>query len=203
MIDWHVILASASPRRSELLKRTGIEPEVIPSDVDEDVLISDPAELVSELSERKCTDVAMRLLASQAEIPGKTVVIGADTVVAAGGKILGKPENEQDAFRMLQNLSGRLHEVLTGVFMIFIEDRKIVRTKSFAETTRVKVAALSDQEIWDYIATGEPMDKAGAYGIQGLFSRYVEGIEGDYSNVVGLPVCRIYKVFRGLKNELQ
>lgn len=203
MIDWHVILASASPRRSELLKRTGIEPEVIPSDVDEDVLISDPAELVSELSERKCTDVAMRLLASQAEIPGKTVVIGADTVVAAGGRILGKPENEQDAFRMLQNLSGRLHEVLTGVFMVFIEDRKIVRTKSFAETTRVKVAALSDQEIRDYIATGEPMDKAGAYGIQGLFSRYVEGIEGDYSNVVGLPVCRIYKVFRGLKNELQ
>ena len=202
MIDWHVILASASPRRSELLKRTGIEPEVIPSDIDEDVLITDPAELVSELSERKCTDVAMRLLASQAEIPGKTIVIGADTVVAAGGNILGKPVDEKDAFRMLQNLSGRLHEVLTGVFMIFIEDRKIVRTESFAETTRVKVAALSDQEIWEYIATGEPMDKAGAYGIQGLFSRYVEGIEGDYSNVVGLPVCRIYKVFRGLKNEL-
>ena len=191
MIDWHVILASASPRRSELLKRTGIEPEVIPSDVDEDVLISDPAELVSELSERKCTDVAMRLLASQAEIPGKTVVIGADTVVAAGGKILGKPENEQDAFRMLQNLSGRLHEVLTGVFMIFIEDRKIVRTKSFAETTRVKVAALSDQEIWDYIATGEPMDKAGAYGIQGRGCTLVEKIDGDYFNVVGLPVAAL------------
>lgn len=203
MTDWHVILASASPRRSELLKRTGIVPEVIPSDVDENVWTADPAELVLELSERKCTDVAMRLLASQTEIPDKTVVIGADTVVASGGRILGKPSDEEDAFRMLRNLSGRLHEVLTGVFMIFLKSGKIVRTESFAETTRVKVVDLSDEEIRDYIATGEPMDKAGAYGIQGLFSRYVEGIEGDYSNVVGLPVCRICKAFRGLKNELQ
>ncbi len=202
MIDWHVILASASPRRSELLKRTGIEPEVIPSDVDEDLRITDPAELVSELSERKCTDVAMRLLASRDEIPDKAVVIGADTVVVSDGKILGKPVDEADAFRMLRILSGRIHEVLTGVFMIFIDERKIMRTECFVETTRVKVDCLSEAEIRDYIATGEPMDKAGAYGIQGIFSKYVEGIDGDYSNVVGLPVCRIYKAFRGLKNEL-
>lgn len=198
MIDWHIILASASPRRSELLKRTGIDPEVIPSDIDEDLMIPDPAELVAELSERKCTDVALRLLASGRELPDKTAVIGADTVVAAGGKILGKPADETEAFQMLKDLSGKVHEVLTGVFLIFIEGKKIVRTESFVETTRVRVSGLSDEEILDYIATGEPMDKAGAYGIQGYFSRYVEGIEGDYSNVVGLPVCRVYHAIRGL-----
>jgi len=203
MNDIKVYLASASPRRYELLKKSGIEPEVIPSDTDEDIPEKDPAGLVAGLAERKCTDVASRILSSGRDLSGRSAVIGADTVVAVENVILGKPSGEENAAEMLRLLSGRKHDVLTGVCIIFLQDGSIVHIERFVETSVVKVADISESEIRDYIATGEPMDKAGSYGIQGYFARYVEGIEGDYCNIVGLPVCRVYKALRGFLNELQ
>lgn len=179
-----VILASASPRRRELLMQVGIVPEIIPSDVEETVSSTKPEEVVLELSAQKAEAVAAQTLKEHVH----TVVLGADTVVAADGEILGKPRDEQDAVRMLSMLQGRTHQVYTGVAMIFGETGERV---TFTEKTDVTVYPMTEEQIRQYVATKEPMDKAGAYGIQGAFAAYIKGISGDYNNVVGLPVGRV------------
>ena len=185
-----IILASGSPRRTELLQTAGIVHEVVVSGADEDVQEENPARLVEMLSSRKAEEVYERLV--QQEPSGDLVVIGADTVVAADGKILGKPGDEEDARRMLRMLSGRSHHVYTGVTLCG-RMGSVRREVSFSEESTVHVAQLTEKEISEYIDSGEPMDKAGAYGIQGAFMKFVSGIEGDYFNIVGLPVSHLYQ----------
>ena len=179
----NIILASQSPRRRELLKRIGIENfKVIPAQGEELATRTlTPDQLVEELSQRKCAEVA-------AAHP-KDLVIAADTVVSVHNRVLGKPRSEEDAARMLAALSGKLHLVYTGVTVA-----KEGRTLTQHEVTSVRFRTLTQADIIRYIATGEPMDKAGAYGIQGYGSVLVEGISGDYYNVMGLPVCRLSRM---------
>lgn len=178
-----IILASQSPRRKELLERMGITDfKVIPAQGEELVTRTLTADqLVEELSQRKCAEVA-------AAHP-KDLIIAADTVVSINNRVLGKPRSEEDAARMLAALSGKLHLVYTGVTVA-----KEGRTLTQHEVTSVRFRTLTQADIIRYIATGEPMDKAGAYGIQGYGSVLVEGISGDYYNVVGLPVCRLARM---------
>lgn len=183
-----LILASASPRRRELLSLTGLPFTVMAGNGEEVISTEDPARAVSELSRQKAEAVLLRTE------DGDTV-IGADTVVALDGRILGKPADKADAFRMLRMLQGRDHAVYTGVTIL--KKNSGTAPVTFAERTAVHVLPMSDEEIRAYIATGEPMDKAGAYGIQGRFAVYVAGIEGDYQNVVGLPVSRLYGYLKG------
>lgn len=182
-----MILASASPRRRELLHQVGLAPEIVPSDADETISEIRPEEVVCQLSRRKAEDVAEKLAARQEDY-SDAVVIGADTIVSADGEILGKPGNEDRAVEMIMKLSGRSHQVYTGVTMIFTCTGEEI---TFAEATDVHVYPLTPEQARRYAATGEPLDKAGAYGIQGRFAAYVAGISGDYNNVVGLPVGRI------------
>lgn len=192
-----IILASQSPRRRELLAQIGVSFTVEVSDTDENVSGTDPAAIVQELARRKALAVA-------SHHAGEAVtVIGADTIVVYEGEILGKPKDTDDARRMLRELSGNAHQVYTGVCVIDMSsDRNREHTKdlrpdnreiSFAERTDVFVAPLTDAEIDAYIKTGEPFDKAGSYGIQGTFARHIEKIQGDYTNVVGLPVGRLWR----------
>lgn len=185
-----IVLASASPRRKMLLSQMGFEFEVIPSKGEEVITSTDPASIVSELSLAKALEVANRL--TENGDPGDLLVIGADTIVVKDDKILGKPGDEAEAFEMLTSLSGRTHQVYTGVSLIKILGGRETMT-SFAEKTEVNVAKLSPGEIRDYIATKDPMDKAGGYGIQGPFGKYISGITGDYNNVVGLPIAALYQ----------
>lgn len=179
------VLASASPRRKELLAKIGIVPEIVPSTIEEKITKKVPEEVVMELSRRKAEDVAGFQNAG-------TFVIGADTVVAAGGEILGKPAGHEDAYRMISLLEGKSHQVYTGVTLVLCgENGNKVRT--FAEKTEVHVYPMSEEEIKTYASDREPMDKAGAYGIQGKFAAFIKGIDGDYNNVVGLPVGRVYQ----------
>ena len=171
----------------------GIPHEVIVSGADEDVRESVPSKLVEKLSARKAREVFECLLGQG--VSGDIVVIGADTVVACDGTILGKPENREDAARMLRMLSARVHHVYTGVTLcgtVGGEEREI----TFFEESAVHVAKLTQEEIRSYIDSGEPMDKAGAYGIQGSFMKHVTGIEGDYFNIVGLPVSHLYQALK-------
>ena len=177
-----LILASASPRRAELLKAAGIEYTVRAADVDETLLPGEsPADYVLRLSIDKAQAVARP----------EELVLGADTTVVIDLEIAAKPADEADARRMLRALSGRWHEVLTGVTLL--RDDFIL---SEVDTTRVKFVEMSETEIDWYVITGEPMDKAGAYGIQGFASRFVERIDGNYSNVVGLPVELVYRMLK-------
>jgi len=187
----NLILASASPRRKELLALTGFSYEVRPGEGEEVIHTDDPAKAVEELSRQKAE--AACALAEEGD-----VIIGADTVVALEGKILGKPVDEADAFHMLKGLAGRDHAVFTGVTIL----KKGGICETFSEKTVVHVLPMTDEEIRNYIATKEPMDKAGAYGIQGRFAVYVSGIEGDYQNVVGLPVSKLYGYLKKYKGEL-
>lgn len=181
------ILASASPRRRELLEQVGAEFEVIPAQGEEKITSNKPQDAVLELSARKAREVAGRLQEADA------VVLGADTVVAFGGNILGKPRDEADAARILSLLSGNTHSVYTGVTVIVLQGGE--RTEySFYEETEVTMYPMTEQQISSYIRTGEPMDKAGAYGIQGKGAVFVEKIQGDYNNVVGLPVAKIFQL---------
>ena len=176
-----IILASASPRRKELLETAGAEFEIIVADVDESVPEgTKPEDAAIMTAEKKALAVA--------ESHKDSVVIGADTIVVAGEKILGKPTDKADARRMLSMLSGVEHKVITGVCLA-CGDKKI----TFAQVSKVKFYDLTDDEINAYVETGEPMDKAGAYGIQGKGCVLVEKIEGDYFNIVGLPVARVMK----------
>ena len=174
----HIILASASPRRKEILELADLEFDVMPSDAQEITTKTAPNEVVMELASIKAKDIYKKS-------EKQSMIVGADTVVAYQGQILGKPTDEADAKRMLTMLSGQTHELYTGVCVI--EDGK---TKTFYEETKVTFYEISDEQIDYYIKTGEPMDKAGSYGIQGKAAVFIKGIEGDYYNVVGFPIAR-------------
>lgn len=188
---YELVLASASPRRRELLENIGCSFRVVVSDAEENTDKSlEPYLYVQELALIKAAAVGKRLSAN----PG-LLIIGADTVVYSGGKILGKPKDEKDAHDMLAELSGKTHEVMTGICVLRTADAKAVCERA---VTKVTFRELSEETIRAYIATGEPFDKAGGYGIQGRGALLVSGIEGDYANVVGLPVSVLSHV---LKNE--
>lgn len=183
-----IILASASPRRRELLSQIGIEYEVKPSQKEEIITKTIPAEIVQELAYQKAMDIAMQLEQTEESI----IVIGADTIVAQGNCIMGKPADDADARRMLSMLQGKTHQVCTGVCLAIVQNGT-VETSIFAESTDVHMYPMSEDEIAAYVATGEPSDKAGAYAIQGGCAAFIKGISGDYNNVVGLPVARLYQ----------
>ena len=204
-----LVLASASPRRRELLSQIGLEFTVMPSTKDENAKPTEAGALVQELSRQKAVDIWEQLSGGQGQNPdadqeqiseetqepnlnGKRqpelLVIGADTVVCCEGKILGKPHSREAAAEMLTALQGRSHEVYTGVTLYSQSE-----TVTFFECTQVEFYPMTEVEISEYIDSKEPMDKAGAYGIQGLGARFVKGIRGDYNNVVGLPVGRLYQ----------
>lgn len=203
-----VVLASGSPRRRELLAQLGLEFEVCPARGEEITTKETPAEVVKELAGQKAREVASLIKSYEAGhpelvTPRDILVLGADTVVscaAEGGRevILGKPKDEADAFRMLSLLSGKTHSVYTGVAVVLMDASGKAGEFSFFEETRVTIRAMSEEEIRWYIATGEPMDKAGAYGIQGKCAIFVDKIEGDYNNVVGLPVAAVYRELKKL-----
>jgi septum formation protein len=179
-----LVLASASPRRQELLRSAGIRFEVQPAHIAEDPL---PREGAREYAERLAREKAL----SVARQRPHDLVLGADTVVVVDSQILGKPSDAADAARMLRWLSGREHLVITGVCLVVSGQGSVA-----SETTSVTMSEISEKEITDYIASGEPMDKAGGYAIQGIASRWIPRIEGDYSNVVGLPVALVWRMLR-------
>ena len=193
-MGYHVVLASASPRRKELLAQIGIRAEICPSLLPEEAAGKSPEELVMELSRRKAEDVAARFG------PG-TLVIGADTVVAADGAVMGKPKTVEAACEMLGRIQGRSHSVYTGVTVVACQKEGVRHGVTFAERTEVHVYGMSREEIRAYAESGEPLDKAGGYGIQGLFAAYIKGIEGDYSSVVGLPLGRLVHETKRLLEE--
>lgn len=196
--NMEIILASASPRRKELLTQIGLDFRVVVSDVEEKITKTIPEEIVEELSCQKAEAVCRSLTGDE-----DVLVIGADTIVAYDGRILGKPANEEEAVRMLQLLQGSTHEVYTGVTLVCRRStmadsaehaegaETVIRT--FHEATKVHFYPMTEQDIRGYVSTKDPLDKAGAYGIQGFCARYISGIEGDYNNVVGLPVGRLYQ----------
>ncbi|WP_461828673.1 Maf family protein [Aquifex sp.] len=178
-----IILASGSPRRREILSKLNLRFEVIPSDVEESVVSKNPVITARYLSRLKAKSVWLK--------NKDALVIGADTVVYFRGEILGKPRSEEEAFRMLRSLSGNWHTVVSGV-SFFSQAKKL----TVHDVARVKFRELSDKEIWDYIKSGEPMDKAGAYGIQEFGATIVERIHGNFYTVMGLPVVKVYKVLK-------
>ena len=188
-----LVLASSSPRRQELLRNARILHTIHPANVPEVRNIGEPpAEFARRMAREKAAAVYDAL-----RPPVGTFVLGADTIVVVEDEVFGKPADEPDAFRMLNRLSGREHEVITG---ICLRGTRAGEAETFeeveSESTRVAVSSISDDEINDYIATGEPLDKAGAYGIQGMASRWIPRIEGDYFNVVGLPVALVCRLLR-------
>ena len=182
-----IILASGSPRRKELLLQIGIVPEIIVSHVEEKITSDVPAEVVMSLAEQKAVDVAKNM-------PEGKVILGSDTVVAADGKILGKPKSHEEAYEMIRSLVGRSHQVYTGVCIVKkgAADGKDT-VVSFYDETDVQVSGMTEAEIREYADSEEPMDKAGAYAVQGFFARYIEGLRGSYANVMGLPVHLVYR----------
>lgn len=183
------ILASGSPRRKDLLEQMGISFEISAAHGEEIITKKLPWEIVEELSLQKATEVADRFVKEQG-VTQQTVVIGADTIVALRDEIMGKPENEEKAKEMLHKLQNETHQVYTGVTLVIMteEGRQVV---TFHEKTDVIMYPMTKKQIEAYVATGEPMDKAGAYAIQGKCAAYVKGICGEYNNVVGLPVARL------------
>ena len=193
-----IILASQSPRRKELLEQIGLEFEICPAKGEEIITKTIPEEVVMELSKQKAEEVAAMVSSYSKQhkditTPSDILVIGADTVVAYDGKTLGKPKDEADAKATLTMLSGNTHSVFTGVTLVLIDKSGRAGEIVFYEKTDVKMHKMSEAEIDRYIETGEPMDKAGSYAIQGKCAIYIEKIDGDYNNVVGLPITRIYQ----------
>jgi septum formation protein len=181
-----IVLASTSPRRFRLLKGLGLNISVVRSRVKESKFdVSNPEKLAKTLAIAKAQEAAQKV--------GKGIVIGADTIVVLRGKILGKPKNEREAKAMLRKLSGRTHEVMTGLAVI---DASTGRKTIDCVRTKVKFRKLTEEEISSYVATGEPLDKAGAYGIQGRAGVFVEKIDGCYYNVVGLPLARLAEILK-------
>ena len=187
--DPRIILASQSPRRAELLRGLGLEFEIRTVPIDEDVDIPDPKEHVSVLSRNKAEAVSERIQSG--------LVIGADTIVYHDGAILGKPEDPANAIRMLRKLSGQTHQVFTGLTLILNHEKTLTDVVS----TDVTFRTLTDPEIEAYVASEEPLDKAGAYGIQGRAGLFVESIQGCYFNVVGFPIARFYERMGELLNS--
>lgn len=189
------ILASASPRRKELLQQLGLTFTVLPAQGEEKSSRTDPEQYVTELAEHKAGEVYRRVRngASSENFPEEAVaVIGSDTIVVLDETILGKPKNREDAFRMIQSLQGRKHRVMTAVALFWNEEGQD-HMDSFCSITEVEVDPMDEDEIRGYLATGEADDKAGAYGIQGTFGRYVHAIRGSYPAVVGLPTAELYQ----------
>jgi len=189
-----IVLASASPRRQEILRNAGIPFTVQAADINETPLKD---ELPRDCAERLAREKALTVW----RMRPRDMVLGADTIVVVDGAILGKPVDGDDAARMLRLLSGRVHQVITGVCVVGTRsDSQLTssepETRTASETTSVTMNELSDVEIREYVATGEPMDKAGAYAIQGMASSWIPRIEGDYSNVVGLPMALVYSMLR-------
>ena len=186
------ILASQSPRRRELLARTGLEFEVIPSDVDEKITKEIPSDVVMELAHQKAENVYAKITDSD-----NYTVIGSDTIVVYRDEILGKPADKQEAYDMLSMLADRTHQVYTGVSLI--QNKQGKKTiKTFYCQTDVTLYPIDKEDLHRYVESGDPLDKAGAYGIQGDFSIHVKEIKGDYNNVVGLPIGRVYQELKSL-----
>lgn len=184
-----IVLASASPRRKEILNQVGVSFDVMPAEGEEIITSHIPSEVVKELSSQKAMEIAT-------DCSEDTLVIGADTVVALDDKILGKPGDYNEAFNMLTALKNRSHSVYTGVTLVLNGE-----SRSFVSETKVFVYDMTDEEIDEYIRSNDCYDKAGAYGIQGYFSQYVEKIEGDYFNVVGLPISRLMQEIKRMESE--
>lgn len=191
-----IILASASPRRRELLNQIGLEFEVMPGNMEEITKSQIPSQMVMELSEGKAMDIFEKL---PKEEQVSSIVIGADTIVAFEDQVMGKPENRSRAVEMLSCLQGNTHQVYTGVTLVGRKETgKELFKVSFFERTDVTMYPMSREEIEIYVDTGEPMDKAGAYGIQGRCAAFIKEIRGDYNNVVGLPIGRLYQEMKNL-----
>ena len=182
-----IILASASPRRKELLTQIGVKFDVMVSDKETDIDSSDPVKACEKQAMQKALDIEEKAALKYRE---DYIIIAADTIVSLEGSILGKPKDKEDARLMLERISGKKHKVYTAVCVF---NSRLKTHKSFVEETAVEVAELSKEDIDFYLSNDEAYDKAGAYAIQGLFSRYIVGIEGDYYNVMGLPVGRVYR----------
>ena len=189
-----LILASASPRRKELLEQLGVDFKIEVADCDE---IMDDEIAPDVLVQRNASEKAKAV----AKLNPQNTVLGADTVVTIDGKILGKPKDREDAFNMLKKLQGRSHYVYTGIALVYHNEEKCI-VKTEAVGTEVFFGPMTDKEIENYVATGEPMDKAGAYGIQGKAGLFVKGIEGDYYNVVGLPYSRLNREIKKFLKEV-
>ena len=185
-----IILASQSPRRSELLKQIGLDFEVIVSEAEENVNSNIPKEVVIKLSAIKAEAVKEKMVDNVDY--NDAIIIGADTVVAIDDIIMGKPKDRADAQNMLRRLSDNTHSVWTGVTILWNDGKKMCK-KSFAKETKVRMYPIEEKEIEDYLDSGEADDKAGAYAIQGLGGKFIEYIQGDYNNVVGLPVAEVYQ----------
>ena len=179
-----IVLASASPRRKELLEQIGVDFDIIPSTSEELITNSIPIDIVQKLAEQKAQEVYDKL-------DNPSIVIGADTIVVLNDIIMGKPKNEKDAYNMLKSLQNNVHTVYTGV-CVLINEKNDTKKILFSEATEVSMYPMSDEQIYSYINTKEPMDKAGAYAIQGKCAIYIKSISGEYNNVVGLPIARLY-----------
>ena len=190
-----LILASASARRRDILEQCGIAFKVQVSDVDENIEADGPADLVTKLAMLKARDIA-------GKTTGECIVLGSDTVVSYDGKIYGKPKDDEDAVNMLKTFSGGINTVYSGVAVIVREKDGSERSENFAVATKVYFRKLSEEQIRAYVATGEPKDKAGAYAIQGRFAPYIEKVEGDYYNIVGLPVCAVTEALERLGEKI-
>lgn len=188
---YKVILASGSPRRKEILEQAGIEFIIKTSSKEEVTESLDPEEMVKALALQKAQDVSE-------EVSEDTIIIGADTLVAIDNKILGKPNSKEAARNMLKTLQGKKHQVYTGVAVLIKnkDTKKLDKVLTFSEVSQVWVQPMEDSQIEAYIDTGEPFDKAGGYGIQGRFAVHIEKIEGDYLNIVGFPIAKLYAVLR-------
>lgn len=182
------VLASGSPRRKELLEQLGLEFEISSAHAEEIITKTQPSDIVKELSWQKASEVADRYTNTYKN--DTCVIIGADTIVAFGSEIMGKPRDNEDAVRMLTQLAGNTHQVYTGVTLVILENGKR-RSLTFYEKTDVHMYPMTKAQVQAYVATGEPMDKAGAYAIQGKCAAYIKGINGEYNNVVGLPAARL------------
>ena len=189
----HLVLASGSPRRKELLEQIGLEFEVFPASGEEVISSSKPTKLVQELAWNKALEVSDRFFIERDIGFDTWVFLGADTIVVKDDVILGKPKDEEDAFRMLSALQGTGHSVCTGVAMIAVERGKVKWSTNFCSETRVEMYPMSENDILEYISSGECSDKAGSYAIQGKCAAYIKGIVGDYFTVVGLPVGQVYR----------
>lgn len=196
-----LILASGSPRRKEIMTKLGYEYEIIKAKKDEVTANTVPSKIVEELSYNKAVEVKDEIIDKYLnDYP--IIILAADTLVSVDDKVLGKPNDRDDAFNMISLIKNRSHQVYTGVSILCIDKNKNISEITFSEKTDVIVKDMTDKEILEYIATGECDDKAGAYAIQGIFGRYIEGFVGDYDNVVGLPGKLVDKRIKEILNEL-